>query len=246
MQDEEIDLFLTLKTLWHGKWVISAFILTALLIGTGYVFSKDAKYESKLNYFFEATPPFYNNEQISADFKTNFYSKKVFEDWKKNVGKTSLVFEDFSITEDVDGFVMTKSKDKQLALVIFKKKRQSFVLIKTNQLSILQDFFKYSNYINDILKVDYINRSKKEINIIKSRFKSITPGDKETFTTVFALEQFIFSVAAGKNILLFQHPTKPNKLSPRSSLILTLSFLLGGLIGALFVIILNAIRKRKE
>ena len=36
VQDDEIDLFELLQTLWDGKWLISAFVVLATLIGSGY------------------------------------------------------------------------------------------------------------------------------------------------------------------------------------------------------------------
>ena len=36
VQDDEIDLFELFQTLWDGKWLISAFVVLATLIGFGY------------------------------------------------------------------------------------------------------------------------------------------------------------------------------------------------------------------
>ena len=35
VQDDEIDLFELFETLWDGKWLISAFVAIALLVGGG-------------------------------------------------------------------------------------------------------------------------------------------------------------------------------------------------------------------
>ena len=66
----------------------------------------------------------------------------MFEEWKQNNSNTSIVIEDFIATEVVDGFVLLKNEDERLAnLVPTKRKGDSFVLVKSNQLPILDDFF---------------------------------------------------------------------------------------------------------
>ena len=43
--DHEIDLFEFFKTLWDGKWLISAFVALAILIGFGYSQVAEPKYD---------------------------------------------------------------------------------------------------------------------------------------------------------------------------------------------------------
>ena len=47
------------------------------------------------------------------------------------------------------------------------------------------------------------------------------------------------------DVLSIQRPTFPIKISPKSSLILALSILLGGMAGVVSLLLRNAIRKRK-
>lgn len=50
--DDEIDLFEFFETLWEGKWLISAFIALAVLIGFGYTQVAKPKYEVLVPYTF--------------------------------------------------------------------------------------------------------------------------------------------------------------------------------------------------
>ena len=50
VQGDEIDLFQLFQTLWDGKWLIRAFVAIAVLLGGGFLLSKDAVYESKFIY----------------------------------------------------------------------------------------------------------------------------------------------------------------------------------------------------
>ena len=72
VQYDEINLFELFQTLWDGKWLISAFVAIAVLLGGGFLLSKDAVYESKLNYSVDTIPPFYEIEKVSTDFKKKF------------------------------------------------------------------------------------------------------------------------------------------------------------------------------
>ena len=156
LQDDEIDLFELLQTLWDGKWLISVFVAIALLLGSGFLLLKDAVYESKLNYSVDTISPFYEANKVSTDFQNKFYSESVFEEWKQNNSNASLVFEDFSATEVVNGFVLSKDEDERLATLASEKNGGQFVLVKSNQLPIIDDFFEYATHINLILNNEYI------------------------------------------------------------------------------------------
>ena len=120
-------------------------------------------YESKLNYSIDNIPPFYDSVKVLADFKKNFYSKQNFDNWKKGVGKTSLVFENFSNTKIVNGYIIKKPEEQQLAIIKpGKPLKNPFIAIKTNQLNVLEDFFKYSYFISEYLNKQYVNRAKDE------------------------------------------------------------------------------------
>ena len=244
--DDEIDLFEFFETLWDGKWLISAFAAIAVLLGGGFLLLKDAVYESKLMYSIDTLPPFYNGNKASTDFQNKFYSVSVFEEWKKNNGDTSLVFDDFSATEVVDGFVLSKNEDEQLATLASENKGGSFVLVKSNQLPILDDFFEYASHINELLKAEYVVRAKEELKIIDARFKDLGSAHSNILDTVLSIDRYIVTAEKGAKVLVIQRPTMPKKVSHKSSLILAMSLVLGGMVGVFFILVRNAITKRKE
>ena len=246
VQDDEIDLFELFQTLWDGKWLISAFVAIALLLGSGFLLLKDAVYESKLIYSVDTIPPFYEANKVSTDFQNKFYSVSVFEEWKKNNGDTSLVFDDFSATEVVDGFILSKDEDEQLATIAFEKKSVSSVLVKSNQLPILNDFYEYAEHINLLLKVEYVSRANDELKIIKTHFEDLTSAESNIVQTILAIDRYIASAENGDDMLSFKRPSVPKKVSPKVSLILALSVVLGGMVGVFFILVRNAIAKRKE
>lgn len=246
VQDDEIDLFELFQALWDGKWLISSFVATAVLLGGGFLLLKDAVYESKLIYSVDSIPPFYGANKASTDFQNKFYSLTVFEEWKKNNNDISLMFEDFSATEVIDGFVLSKNEDEQLAILTSEKKGGSFVLVKSNQLPMLDDFFEYATHINGLLKDEYVVRAKEELKIIDARFKDLSSADSNIVNTVLSIDRYIVSAEKGAKVLAIQRPTMPKKVSPKSSLILAMSVVLGGMVGLLFIFIRGAVTKRKE
>ena len=102
IKEDEIDLFALTLTLWDGKLLIIAFSALAVLFGSVFLHIKDPVYHSKIIYYANTIPPFYQNDEgiesykLNADFKEMFESIILFEDWKKVSGNTSIVFSDFS------------------------------------------------------------------------------------------------------------------------------------------------------
>ena len=247
VQDDEIDLFELFQTLWDGKWLISAFVAIAVLLGGAFLLFKDApSYASKLIYSIDTIPPFYNADKASTDFQNKFYSVSLFEEWKQNNSNTSLVFEDFSATEVVSGFVLSKGEDEQLATLESEKNGEKFVLVKSNQLPILDGFFEYATHINVLLRDEYVVRAKEELTIIEARFKDLSTADSNIVNTILSIDRYIVSAEKGASVLAIQRPTMPKKVSPKSSLILAMSIVLGGMVGVFFILVRNAITKRKE
>jgi len=255
--DDEIDLFDLFKTLWDSKWLITAFSMIAVLVGSGLIYVKDSVYESKLIYSIDTIPPFYEEDKVFADFEYFFYSKSIFEEWKKGIGKTSLIFEDFSNTKVFDGVVVVKNEQERLATLGLemvgprsRQKGDTFILVKTNQLAILDAFFKYANHINRMLKEKSLVRANDEINILESHYKNLQGKNNNNVSsivhTLLSIDRFVVSAEKGTNLLKIRHPTIPKKISPISSQILLISGVLGWMIGVFFVFIRNAIRKRKE
>jgi len=250
VKNDEIDFFEFFEILWGGKWLISAFVAIAGLLGGGFLLYKDTVYESKLVLSIESSVPNKNDKELDpyVDFKNKFYSEKIFENWKESNSNTSLVYEDISPTVVFDGFVI--SKDKADQLVGFKSDlknvKKTLIIIKNYQLPLVLDIFKYSNQINEILTRDYVRKAKTDIQNIDLILKNGGSIDGMALNTVLAIKAFVKSVEQGANVLVIERPTIPKKISPKSSLILAIFLVLGGMVGVFFIFVRNAITKRKE
>ena len=246
-RDDEIDLFELFEILWSGKWLIAGFTALSLLLGGVHLALKEAKYESKIFIKLDDRPPFYDDEKVLSDFEKLLYSPQIFGDWKKSSGNTSITFEDLSKTENVDGFELSRDPKNLRTLFISEKNSGNFILINSGQPDVLNGFLKYSIFVKNLLKNNYVKRARSEHNLIEGRYDNIiSSGTEDIVQTLLSIDRFIASLENGGDVLTIEKPTIPKKVSTKTKLVLTLSVFLGGIVGAVFVLIRSAITKRKE
>jgi LPS O-antigen subunit length determinant protein (WzzB/FepE family) len=248
IQNDEVDLFMLFKNLWDGKWLISTFVALAVLTASFFLHKTETVYETKFAFYFKSYVP--SNVPL-VDFKTKLYSKVVFEEWKRNVGNTSVLFEDFSRTEFINGFLFSKRQEvlnQQLVNVDSEKKRGvkiNYLIVKTNNLPLIFDIFKYTKHVSTLLNNDYVVLAKREQQQYKKILNNNIKLDVKMIEKMSRLENFISS-SSKLDLIRFDQPHFPRKVSPRSARIIAISIILGFIIGILFVIIRSVIINRNE
>ena len=263
-RDNEIDLYELFETLWSGKWFISGFVAISVLLSGGFLFIETPIYESRLVYRVENPPAFYQSitldsdalesqkiikEKVKTDFRRLFYSKNTYESWKVENTQSELIFENFNKIKVTNDFIFIKDEVDLLAKLT-EEKSMSFLVVKTNNLLIINDFFSYQTYTNNLLTNEYLARVKEELQIIEKRYqtfyqKEFLDLDVAIFNNVLDIDRYMNSVAKGVKALTLSRPTYPKKISPKGRKILILSVVFGGMIGAMYVFVSNYIRKRK-
>lgn len=256
IQDGEIDLLELYQVLWDGKWLISMFVAISVLLGSSiYFLFNDVLYETKFIYSVDTKPHFYKTNRVLKDFEKNFYSKSVFNGWKEINSNKSLIFEDFNVTKVVDGFELLKSKNERLVLLGSENKKITFdgdtvgtyfIIVRSNNLLLLDDFLNYVHYINELQTQEYITRAKSELRIIESRFKDLGSADSSVVNTVLSIDRFIVSIDKGVKVLSFQRPSVPKKITPSYATIFVMSVVLGGMLGVLFIFFRKFVMKSKR
>ena len=244
--DDEIDLFELMQTIWDGKWLITGSIATFLAVAVGFLAVTQPVYESKLSYVASTIPPFYDKGKVSADFQKLFFSQSVFDNWKNDNPSSQIVFDDIRDTEVVDGYVLTKDEEELLATLSIEKTNESFVVVRSNHLSTLNDVYGYADHINVALTSDYVSRAKAELIIIETRFKDLSLLNDNVIRNILSIDRYIVSVEKGEKVFLIRRPTIPEKVSPKPAMVLVLGVMLGGLIGTLFVLGRNIFRIRNQ
>lgn len=244
--DDEVDLLELFEVLAREMRVIAGFVVMAFTIGVGLVLIQEPVYESKLHFSIYNKPPFYDEEKVLMDLEKAVYSSNQFHKWKKKNNDVTMTFDFISSTVKVEGVLTSKSLDDRKIRFADDKKTGSFISIKSSNLLVLNDFFNFVTYLNNFFRYEYISRSKSEINIISSRMDSLSVESSSTIDLVLAIDRYIDSAEKGNQVFIFQRPTLPKKVLPKTSQILLISIIAGGILGIFYVIILNAINKRNK
>lgn len=133
---------------------------------------------------------------------------------EKNNIKSTLEFNQFSKTKLVDGYLL--SNDSNLLATI----TDSHIILSTNSRNIINDFFKYVIFINEIMINKYVARAKHEIKIIETRFLGTQHVHSDMFRTILDIDRFIYLAEGGSKIIEAENPSDPTKISPKKTLIL--------------------------
>ena len=238
-----------LKLFGTAKNTIGVFVLVTVLLSVVFMYVKAPVYESKLIYHVDTMPPFYDvaDQRIAMrDFRKFFYSKNFFDEWKENNKNSELTYDDFSESQNIDGFMLSKHEDNRTAILDKDDKIGAFVLIRTERLELLDDFFNYTNYINKTLTNEYVSRAKEEINIISKRFTDFSSTTDIITSKLLAIDRYIVEANSGANVLILMRPSYPDQVFPRVPLILAIAVILGLIIGIIYIFVRDASRMRKE
>ena len=248
---EEISLFELFEILWEGKWWLTGFVALALVLAGAFLVFKDPVYESKLIYSSEKLPYFLGSGEAYADFRQILFSESVFNDWKKTNRKTVIPFEYLSVTEMMDGFIVTKDKRKQLVTLGSDKdglkRERSFVLVKSVKLDSLQTadyLYLYMQHINALLTARYLQMAKDALVIIEARFKDYSAINDSVVNNTLLIDRYIKSVEEGAQAFTIYRPTKPKKATS-AVLVLVSSVIVSGIIGVFYIFLRNAIGRYK-
>ena len=248
--DDEVGLLDFFDIVWNAKGTIFSFVLFVLILATTYIFAKEPVYESKIFYQADTLPPFYSvgdyKKRLSKDFEKLLYTENLFNTWKNNSKSSLLVFEDFSSTQAIDGVLLSKDEKNRTAILDENKEDGHYILVRSEELTLLDDFYKYASYINDMLTEEYIVRAKDEINIIYKRYNDPSATTDTLTSDLLSIDRYIVEAEKGNRVLIISRPTVPALTEPRINLIITVSFLLGLFLGLVYIFFSDAIRIRKQ
>ena len=251
-QDDEIDLFELFSDLWVGKWAIISFTLIAMIFGGSYAVYKeryrDFNHQSFIAFKGKYLPPFYDTQEVFSDFRALFHSAPQFETWKAGKSNASINLSDITLTQVVNGVELASNS----SLVSLDA---NGLKVNTKDLQVLDGFHSYLSSVNETLTRRYIALAEEEINYIERHFKDYWTADVALEDQVLRLMQntnearklvrYVERAEGGAYVFEISRPTPPvSKTAP--SLIVALSIVLGGFVGAAYVLLRNAIRRRRE
>ena len=251
--DDEINLFELVALIWSGRWIISLSIALASSIGAAYLMVKDNVYQSNLEYAPHTVPPFYvtlknpGHDRLAADFEQLFYDRNLFDQWRLENPKATLAFDDFYHVELVDGVALAKRQAQQLAYLVTPIQGNPYIYIQSGELTILDEFNRYAEFINAALTQCYIARALTEIALVENRYNDSQSayGDVNLVRYVLSIDRYVERASQGSTAFTITPPTNPIKIAPNVKMIAFLAVLLGGFGGCTLVFLRNALEKRR-
>jgi LPS O-antigen subunit length determinant protein (WzzB/FepE family) len=213
VQDDEIDLFELFQTLWDGKWLISAFVVLATLIGFGYSQVAQPKYD------------------VSVPYTSSIYSVSAQQICDGNI--------DCIETEAIKRFLSLLGNSWS------KRKKSSTLSFSTSAPLEQNQYDVQIQQANKALTNEVYLEAKTELSLIQTELTGALLGTEIVATNMLNAKRIIQSIDSGQSVISFGSASVV-KSSPKVPLILALSVVLGGIVGVFFILVRNAITKRKE
>ena len=259
--EEDIDLIGLLLMLWRGKWKLILIIFIVTLFGSISLYIKDSTrveikpfYETEIILSVEITAPFpLDDNKIYSLFKSLFNSENIFKDWKDE-NFSEIMLTDFSDTKLFEKSLIKKDDKELFKSFKIKDDGTHYIFFRIPNFSYIDDIYNYSKYISDLLNAKVTNLFKKEIENINHKFSEYNsyypnkPDAKYLYDQIL-IEQYLFDLNSGFNVIDIERPTKPienltqKELSSKNILIFVF---FGFIIGVIAIFLLNAISIRKK
>lgn len=216
-QEYEIDLFELCKTLWDGRLLISGCLILTVLIGLGYSQIAQPKYD------------------VSISFKNNLYSPNTQQFCLTNI----------KCVEQIN--------NKKLLYLLGSgwtiDNKEANLLLSTKLLLDISEYEAQIERIKLAITDEIYAEAEDELEAIQTGLQSemryVLWGKESVTRNMMNAKRIIKFVDGGKSAVNFGS-VSVSKVSPKVYLILTMSLILGGIIGATYVLIAHAIQKRKK
>ena len=200
-----------------------------LTAGGIFIATEEPTYESKMSFVVNTIPPFITDELALSRFQKEFYTEGTFNKWKENQTTTALKFDDFSPITVIDGYRFSKNHKTLLAVISLDKQGEPRLILRTNHLDILDDFYKYANYVAELMRRDYIDRAVNEMEIISSHLNRGQPTVqvpmlRSPINDILEIDRYLDLAKTGASVISIRHPTFPFKVYPIASLCLVFHF----------------------
>lgn len=274
INQNEVDLFDFMQTIWSHKKLITIFTIIAMFIGGTYVLTLKPTYESSLHYSIKNLPPFNVSSEdernvferkVLGSFEMRFYSKEIFSKWKKSNKDSVINYNDFGNTKYINGLIFSKDQDELMA-TFQSNAKGSHILLKTKSLELLNDFYNYSSFVNNSVKSEFITKAKRELNNLETIHEKkieqynkyakplseniyapqyIMPPENINLKRILELKSYLENSDRDDTLFIFP-PTVPKNVSPGLVLILLMSAIIGATVGIFYTIFNNSIQQRKN
>ena len=250
--DDEIDLFEVVEILWQSKWIIIASVFLSLVIATAYLINKDVVYEYNLPYSYTTEP----NAQLFTQFVEQSDDDFSLNTKTKTLSLTSPNPNYEEVVSSEAAIIRTKLTEqasqaliKEANLTIQWMKYESQTLINEAELTIK---LIEEGIPTEILDSEAAAKRYFEAKSVLQSTTGITENipvqilnSVENAKRYFEAKKILQNITDSENSIEFQ-PIYKSVKTTKTSLILALSIIGGGMMGLFFVFMLRMIAAYKK
>lgn len=228
---DEIHIFDTIQAAWNHKLLLVITTTLFFVLGSIYTYNYKDSHKIIIQLTLNSQPPEYDLWMIKRDFKKIFYNNDTYQTWKTINETTLLEYKDFRQRNVLDHHESNYPESN--LTVIFTDK--SKIIIKTNDLSLVDDLYDYINFTNSKLTQTYLSKTKKEMAKAEAIFKEYgMTGDG--YQIFLRMSRFFDRISNASNIFVIEYPSKPHKETLGKNTILVMFSLFGLFIGIILAL----------
>ena len=245
---KEIDLVDLIIQVWKARLTLILFVVMSVSLAALYLLQSEKKFASTIVIEISNVPFFESAENISLNYERVFRKKSNFDSWALKNESVAASFSHFNPERNVGG--VTFVSDTGGLLIGFQRNDPNFLnlIIKSNDLLMLKDYYNYASYVGEILEQYYILKSKSLKKIYESRLINNGEISDMVMDKIISIELFGELLQRGESVLIIERPTYPSLQNAGRSGILFISAILGAGLGCLYIILSNVlltIRKKE-
>ena len=250
--DDEIDLFEVVEILWQSKWIIIAAVFTALIAASLYLINKEVVYEYNLPYSYITEP----NAQLFTHFVGQSDEGFSLNTKTKTLSLNSLN-PNYEAEIKSEAAIIRNKLTQQKSKTLVKEANQTIKWMKYKSQSLINEAELTIKLMEEGIP-DKILDSETAAKLYfeaKSVLRTITDDAEGTPVQVlnsvgdakryFAAKTVLQNITSDSSAIEFQ-PIYKSLKKPKTSLVLALSVIGGGMMGLLLVFMLRMIAAYKK
>jgi LPS O-antigen subunit length determinant protein (WzzB/FepE family) len=250
--DDEIDLFEIVEILWQSKWIIIAAVFTALIAASLYLMNKEVVYEYNLPYSYITKPDdvLFNHFLTLSNVPFSLNTKS------KTLSLTSTN-PNYEAAINSEAAIIRNKLTQQKSTSLIKEANLTIKWMKYKSQSLINEANLTIKLIGKDIPVQILNSETAAERYFeaKSVLQNITDGAEDNPVQIlnseveakryFEAKSVLQNITGIASVIKFQPVVKTAK-SSKTSLVLALSVIGGGMMGLFLVFMLRMIAAYKK
>jgi len=250
--DDEIDLFEIVEILWQGKWIIVASVFIALAASYAYLMNKEVVYEYNLPYSSITAP----NAEAFRHFLTLSDVPFSLNEKSKTLSLTSTN-PNYQAVISSEAAIIGNKLTQQKSQSLIKEANLTIKWMKYKSQSLINEANLTLKLIEKDIPVQILNSetAAKRYFEAKSVLQNITDGAGDIPVQIlnsetdakryFEAKSVLQNITDSTSVIEFKSVVKTVK-SPKVTLVLALSVVMGGMAGLFFIFLLRMVAAYKK